>query len=83
MIGVPGGCVVCDREIIKDGRPTNDHTQVQVTWSNRSMMTVGVCLDCATSHAWQTDAGKKNITDWHFAYWDRCGSKYDKDVTIV
>lgn len=83
MIGVPGGCVVCDKPIVEGGRPTADHTQVEVNWSNGSKMTVGVCRPCATSHAWTTEDGKKKITDWHWAYWDKVGATYDKAVTVV
>lgn len=83
MIGVPGGCVVCDKAIVDGGRPTPDHTQVVVRWSNGSHMTVGVCSACATSHAWTTDEGKKKITDWHHTYWDAHHANYDKGVVIV
>lgn len=83
MIGVPGGCVVCDNPITDNGRPMPNHTQVTVRWSNGSDMVVGVCVTCASTHAWSTDAGKKMITNWHHTYWDRVGAKYDKAVIIV
>lgn len=83
MIGVPGGCVVCDKPIIMNGRPTEDHTQVTVKWSNGSDMTVGVCRDCATTHRWATDEGKKAIQNWHWTYWNRSNAKYDPEIVIV
>lgn len=83
MIGVPGGCTVCDKPIVDGGRPTQDHTQVEVTWSNGSKMTVGVCRDCATSHKWASDEGKKAIQTWHWTFWDAHRANYDKGITLV
>lgn len=83
MIGVPGGCTVCDKPIIANGKPTEDHTQVTVNWSNGSQMVVGVCRDCATNHKWATDEGKNAIQNWHWTYWDMTHGKYDKGVTLV
>ena len=83
MIGVPGGCVVCDKPIVEGGRPTADHSQAEVTWSNGSKMTVGLCGACATAHVWATEEGKKKITEWHWTYWDAHRANYDKEIVIV
>lgn len=83
MIGVPGGCVVCDKPIVENGRPTPDHSQVEVEWSNGSKMTVGVCRECATNHRWATEEGKKAIQTWHWTFWDGHQAKYDKGITLV
>lgn len=84
--GEMGVCLVCDkpiRDMASGGRPNENYTQVQVTWTNGSKMDVAVCKDCAKDGTWATLEGKKRITDWHWAYWDKQNGKYAKAVTVA
>lgn len=83
MICQPGLCCVCEKVIAGGGRPTGDYTQVQVTWTNGSKMDIGVCKDCATSHAWDTPEAKAGITKAHQAYWTKMGGTFDPEVVIA
>jgi hypothetical protein len=83
MIGVPGGCVICDKAIFSSGRPNENFTQVEVTWSNKSVMPIGVCMDCAGTHKQATDEGKRAIEKWHWTFWDAQRARYDKEITLV
>lgn len=83
MIGVPGFCTVCDKDITKDGKLGPDFSEVEVKWSNGSKMRVGVCRTCATEHRWATPEGKIAIQAWHWTHWNNVRGKYDKDITIV
>ncbi len=83
MIGFPGGCVVCDRAIFDQGKPNEHLTNVEVEWTNKSKMMVGVCKSCARENAHCTSAGKQAITKWHHAYWDRHAGRYDKEIVVA
>lgn len=84
-----GFCSVCDKVIARTcdscpaKTPTNEYTEVEVTWSNGAKMKIGVCLDCAKSHAWMSPKVKEGITQAHWDYWDKKGAKYDKEVVVV
>lgn len=82
MKGV-GYCIIDDKPLLKDGRLTDEYTEVEVKWSNQSKMKIALCKDCATGHKWDTPEGKKQITDWHHLYWEMHGGKVDKEVVIV
>lgn len=83
MIGMPGSCTICDKEIFSSGRPNEHFTQVEVVWSNGSKMSVGVCKDCAVGHKQATEEGKRAIEKWHWTFWDAQRAKYDKEITLV
>lgn len=85
-----GFCMICDKKIMQgcpacgmNKKPTNDYTEVQVTWSNGAAMKIGVCTACATSHAWTTPAAKEGITKAHWDAWDKLGGKYDREVVVA
>lgn len=81
--------MVCDKEIAKScascgvRSKTSEYTEVAILWSNGSKMQIGVCIPCATSHAWMTPEAKAAITQAHWIAWDKTGGKYDKEVVVV
>lgn len=79
----PGYCCVCDKSLVQDGRITGDYTQVEMKWSNGSVMPIAVCKDCAKDHKFDTAHAKAQITQSHQEYWDKTGGRYDKAVIIV
>jgi len=89
MICKFGFCSVCEKEISKkcdtcDHRQqTQDYTEVEMQWSNGAKMKVGVCMDCANSHAWTTPQAKEGITKAHWDYWDKGNCTYDKEIVIA
>lgn len=83
MICQPGLCCVCEKPIAAGGKPTEDFTQVQVTWSNGSKMDIGVCKQCATTHAYATPEAKAGVTKAHQDYWTVRGGTFDPEVVIV
>lgn len=83
-----GYCLVCEREIARrcgecgTRKPSDDYTEVQLTWSNGSRMNTAVCVDCAVSgRAHQAD--KKQMTEAIWRAWDRQGAVYDKGAVLV
>lgn len=83
----PGLCLICEKEIVKTCTScgvkswSSEHTEIQVDWSNKSKMRVAVCLECSKKKFSPED--KKEMTEAHFAVWDKLGSKYDKEIVIV
>lgn len=89
MICQAGKCCVCEKDIA-DSCPTcgakkfnAEHNQVNVRWSNGSVMPIGVCRECATGHKYDTAEAKQGITEAHWKYWESQGAKPDKAVVIV
>lgn len=80
-----GFCSVCDKEIASGTpkRPTNDYTEVEMTWSQGAKMNVAVCTDCARSHAWATPEAKEGITQAHWDRWDKEHGIYSKEIVLV
>ncbi len=84
-----GFCTLCEKDIASKcpscqaKRPGSDYTEVQVTWSNGSLMQIALCLDCATSHLWSTPEAKKGITEAHWLAWEKEGKTFDKEIVIV
>lgn len=87
--GELGVCLVCGKKIrdqcsgCEATKPNAHYTEVEVAWTNGSKMKVAVCLDCAKNATWATPEGKKAITEWHWAFWDKQGGKYDKEIVIA
>lgn len=63
--------------------PGGQFTEVEVEWSNKSKMRVGICTDCAASNKHTTAHGKAAITEAHQRYWDAHNGIYDKGVIVV
>lgn len=84
-----GYCTVCEKDIAKTCETcghkgkTHDYTEVTMEWSNGAKMPIGVCVDCAKSHAWATQEAKLGITKAHWAAWDKANGHYDPEVVIV
>jgi len=84
-----GFCSVCEKVIAKkcsgcDAKvKTEDYTEVEMVWTNGAKMKIGICVDCAKSHAWTTPEAKAGITQAHWDIWDKQGGRYDKEVVLV
>lgn len=84
-----GYCMLCHGEThTKCGtcgvKKFNDqHTEVEVEWSNGSRMRIGICVHCATKNAHQHAAAKDKITKAHHDHWTATGGIFDPGVTIV
>lgn len=83
-----GFCLVCEKEIApkcdscKSGRrPGPEYTEVQIKWTNGSLMTTAVCIDCAKGPIWSAD--KKAMTEATWQAWDKTNANYSKDVVIA
>lgn len=89
MICQAGKCCVCEKDIAEtcptcgSKRFNEQHNQVEVKWSNGSVMPIGVCRDCASNHKYDTPEAKRGITEAHWKYWEAQGAKPDKAVVIV
>ena len=87
MIARFGFCTICGKETapLQNGRrvPSSQFTEVEVEWSNKSKMKIGVCTDCATENKHATAHGKSAITQAHQEYWDAHQGVYDKGVIVV
>lgn len=75
----PRLCMFCGTDHTLPGM----HSQVVVEWSNKSKMHIGLCKDCASSHVWATDSGKKTVTQWHHQFWSERGGLFDPEIKIV
>lgn len=89
LICQAGKCCVCEKDIA-DACPTCgtkkfnvEHNQVDVKWSNGSIMPIGVCRDCATNHKYDSVEAKQGITEAHWKYWESQGAKPDRSIVIV
>lgn len=85
----PGLCCICNKPIA-DKCPTcgsvkfnQEHNQVEVKWSNGSVMPIGVCRECAMNHRHTSDEAKRIITEGHWEYWEKQGAKPDKEIVVV
>jgi len=84
-----GFCMICDKEIAPKcqscdvRRPTDQFSEVQVTWSNGAKMRIAICSDCSVKNSHTTAYGKNKITAAHQKHWDETGGTYDKAVFIV
>lgn len=84
-----GFCMVCQKDIApacgdcRTRKPGSQYTEVVLEWSNGSKMPVAVCLDCATSHKWNTAHAKQMITKAHHDHWDEQQAVHDKGIVIV
>ena len=82
----PGYCMICNAKTHTQcgtcgTKKFNDqHTEVEVKWSNGSKMRVGVCVDCAKNNLHDLSENKKKIGDAHHDHWQ---GKSDRSVTIV
>ena len=84
-----GYCVVCDKELtrccetcgIRSRSP--EYSEVEVTWTNGSVMRIAVCMTCVATKAWTTPESKRGITEAHWAVWDQHGATYDKGIVIA
>lgn len=82
-----GFCIVCDKEIASKcsgcdtRKPNGQYTEVMLSWSNGSRMSMAVCLDCAPHKIWKTD--KKVLTQAVWDAWDKKGHTYDKEIILV
>lgn len=83
-----GLCLVCEKVIAtkcgdcgESWKPTEEHTMVQIPWSNGSKMSVPVCIPCAKGPVWSAD--KLELTKAIFDAWDKLGATYDKSVVIA
>lgn len=82
-----GFCSICEKETapVQNGvrRKSEQYTEVEVEWSNKSRMKIGVCVDCAVGNKHGTAYAKSGLTEAHQKYWDDMGHSYDKAVVIV
>lgn len=82
-----GLCLVCEKEIAKPcgecgvKKPTNDYTEVELTWSNGSKMATAVCTECAPERVWKAD--KDEMTKAVWAAWDKLKHPYSKEIVLV
>lgn len=90
MICEPGKCCICEKDISTTcascgtKKFSNDHTRIEVKWSNGSVMPIGVCHACALAHAGDMSSDvKKGITEAHWKFWETMGGKPDKEIVIV
>lgn len=72
-------CMFCWDEHMRPDR----YAQVDVRWSNGSVMPIGVCKGCADSGVVGTAEGKKVVQKWHWDYWRERGGRVDEGVVIV
>jgi hypothetical protein len=85
-----GKCCICEKDIattcVSCGTKkfTQDHTRIEVKWSNGSVMPIGVCRSCAEKHAANmSDEIKKGITEAHINFWEGAGGHPDRSIVIV
>jgi hypothetical protein len=84
-----GYCMLCEKEIAPpcghcgSRKPGSQYTEVEVQWSNGSIMKIAVCVDCAVKNAHAADVAKDGLTKAHQAHWEKQGGTYDKAVVIV
>lgn len=82
-----GLCLVCEKEIAKKCTGcdaltnTQDYTEVELNWSNKSRMRTPVCIDCSKDKVWKAD--KMELTKAIWDAWDKQGARYDKEIVIV
>lgn len=87
MICQKGLCLVCGKEIAKpcpscgSGWQNVDSTNVELTWSNGSKMSIPVCTECSKEAVWKAD--KKELTQAIWDAWDKLGGTYSKEVVLV
>lgn len=82
-----GICLVCEKPIVQTcitcgnlGKAVN-YTEIQLRWSNGSMMQTPVCRECSVGPVWQAD--KTALTQAIWSAWDELGARYDKEIVIV
>lgn len=89
MICEPGKCCICEKDIANTCEScgakkfSDEHTRVDVKWSNGSVMPIGVCKKCAEDKLVENDEVKRGITEAHWKFWEQMGGQPDKEVTIV
>lgn len=85
----PGYCMICHGVTHTScgscgvKKFTDQHTEVEMRWSNGSKMKVGVCVHCAMKNAHLEAVNKKKITDAHHNHWSEIRATFDPEVTIV
>lgn len=89
MICEPGKCCVCEKSVAAEcptcgsKRLSDEHTRVDVTWSNGSVMPIGVCRKCADDKMIEKDDVKRGVTEAHWKFWESMGATPDKEIVIV
>lgn len=71
-------CSACGSKKFND-----QHTEVEMKWSNGSKMMVGVCVTCAVKNAHHDPAHKEKVAKAHHDHWMEQGGKVDRGVTLV
>lgn len=81
----PGYCMVCNAKTHTEcghcgtKKFTDQHTEVEMTWSNGAKMKIGVCNACARANAQELPENKLKITAAHHDHW----AISDRAVTLV